>query len=74
MYKGVQCVFYLKKIIILLSEYVEPCFYYFLRNTGFQMLQIYEVIFFYILFYQLYIIKCMIFIVYMPDWSFFKLV
>lgn len=30
--------------------------------------------FFYILFYQLYIIKCMIFIVYMPDWSFFKLV
>lgn len=44
MYKGVQCVFYLK-IIILLSEYVKACFYYFIRNTGFQMLQIYEVIF-----------------------------
>lgn len=44
MYKGVQCVFYLK-IIILLSEYVKACFYYFIRNTGFQMLQVHDVIF-----------------------------
>ncbi len=35
------------------------------------MLQVHEVMFvcFYILFYQFYIIRCMIFIVYMPDWS-----
>lgn len=31
-------------IIIILSEYVKACFYYFFRNTGFQMLQINEVI------------------------------
>lgn len=39
-------VFYL--IIILLSEYVKACFYYFIRNTGFQMLQVHEVIFVFI--------------------------
>lgn len=43
MYKGVQCVFYLKKN--LLAEYVKACFYYFIWNTGFQMLQVHEVIF-----------------------------
>lgn len=38
--------FLFKKIIILLSEYVKACFYYHIRNTGFQMLQLHEVIFF----------------------------
>lgn len=38
-------VFYLKKIIIFVSQHVKACFYYFIRNTGFQMLQVHEVIF-----------------------------
>lgn len=37
--------FLFKKIIILLAEYVKACFYYFNRNTGFQMLQVHEVMF-----------------------------